>query len=228
MTASTRLTQLNNLVKIAGTLRLKNRTTVASAATIDATAAANTGNYWSVTGTTTITAITTDTNNNGRTIVLEFASAACQVTDNGTTLDLSENYISTAGGTLTLICDGTNWHEVCRSTLLLGTTQAVSMAGGASQTVTLTDAFVQMLIVTHSGGGAPANIVTINPSTTTARRLVLKCTSSAGADTVGATDGSNLKLNGNYTVSASTTGSLELICDGTNWIELTRITSGLQ
>jgi hypothetical protein len=34
------------------------------------------------------------------------------------------------------------------------------------------------------------------------------------------TDGSNLKLAGNFTTAADST--LELVCDGTNWIELGR------
>lgn len=65
-----------------------------------------------LTGTTTITSITAA--GRGQLLLLEFASAACQVT-NGSNLKLRANYVSTAFGTLLLECDGTNWIEVTRN-----------------------------------------------------------------------------------------------------------------
>lgn len=69
-----------------------------------------------ITGTTTITSITAG--GRGQLLLLEFASAACQVTD-GSNLKLKNNYISAADGTLLLECDGTNWIEVSRNPLNL-------------------------------------------------------------------------------------------------------------
>lgn len=40
------------------------------------------------------------------------------------------------------------------------------------------------------------------------------------ADVLTVTDGSNLKLNGNFVTTADDT--ITLICDGTNWVEMTR------
>lgn len=70
-----------------------------------------------VTGTTTITSIALPTGAGfqpgGRRVTLIFA-AALTVTG-GSNLKLNGNMVTTADDTLTLVCDGTNWHETARS-----------------------------------------------------------------------------------------------------------------
>lgn len=65
-----------------------------------------------ITGTTGITSITA-TGHSGAIVTLIFAGALT-VTDGGN-LKLAGNFVTTADDTLTLACDGTNWHECCRS-----------------------------------------------------------------------------------------------------------------
>ena len=73
-----------------------------------------------ISGTTTITAITKG--GRGQILILEFLSAACQVTNggSGSGLQLNGNYLSSSGvkGTLTLECDDAGkWIEVARTPL---------------------------------------------------------------------------------------------------------------
>lgn len=82
--------------------------TIASAATI---APGSGVRVCHITGTTTIGTITATYD--GHIIVLRFA-AACAVTD-GTQVKLAGAFTATAGSTLTLLCDGTNWSEVGRA-----------------------------------------------------------------------------------------------------------------
>jgi len=65
-----------------------------------------------ITGTNTITSIVAGAA--GRRVTLEFASAGCTVKV-ASTLRLNGDYIATAGGTLSLESDGTNWNETGRS-----------------------------------------------------------------------------------------------------------------
>lgn len=83
---------------------------VASAATISLPFHAQVVN---VTGTTTITSITATLTQAGRRVTLIFAGALT-FTD-GNNLKLSGDFVTTADDTITLVCDGTNWVEVCRS-----------------------------------------------------------------------------------------------------------------
>lgn len=69
------------------------------------------GNMFDITGTTGITSITIKTA--GTIVFLQFDSSLT-VTD-GSNLLLNGNFSATANDMLTLISDGTNWHEVCRS-----------------------------------------------------------------------------------------------------------------
>jgi hypothetical protein len=74
------------------------------------------GETFLVTGTTTITSIAPavfNSNFNGRKITLIFVGALT-FTDGGN-LKLAGNFVTTADDTITLVCDGTNWFEVCRS-----------------------------------------------------------------------------------------------------------------
>lgn len=82
--------------------------TVASASTITLPP----GNVFWITGTTGITSITAS--DEGRMVTLKFASNPT-VTD-GSNLKLAGNFSPNADSTLTLVCDGTNWYEVARST----------------------------------------------------------------------------------------------------------------
>lgn len=87
--------------------------TIASAAALLVPAL---GKIFRVSGTTTITSIATallDSNFAGREITLIF-NDALTFTD-GSNLKLAGNFVTTADDTITLVCDGTNWFEVCRS-----------------------------------------------------------------------------------------------------------------
>lgn len=72
-----------------------------------------TGNVFHVTGTTGITSITSTNFQAGVMITLIF-DGALTVTD-GSNLKVAGNFTTTADDTLTLVYDGTNWYEVCRS-----------------------------------------------------------------------------------------------------------------
>lgn len=69
------------------------------------------GESFSVSGTVNIGSITAS--NNGRIIYLSFQDVLT-VTD-GSNLKLAGNLVTTAGSTLTLLCDGTNWYELARA-----------------------------------------------------------------------------------------------------------------
>ena len=74
------------------------------------------GSIFSVTGTTNITSIAPaliDSNHAGRQITLIFAGILT-FTD-GSNLKLAGNLVTAADTTITLVSDGTNWFEVCRS-----------------------------------------------------------------------------------------------------------------
>lgn len=72
-----------------------------------------TGRVFHVTGTTTITSITSTNFGNGVVITLIF-DGSLTVTD-GSNLKLAGDFTATADDTLTLAYDGTNWFEVSRS-----------------------------------------------------------------------------------------------------------------
>lgn len=72
-----------------------------------------TGRVFHVTGTTTITSITSTNFQNGAVITLIF-DGILTFTDGGN-LKLAGNFVTTADDTITLVYDGTNWYEVCRS-----------------------------------------------------------------------------------------------------------------
>ncbi len=72
-----------------------------------------TGTYFDITGTNNITSIAAADSIAGRIIVLQF-DAILTFTD-GNNLKLAGNFVTTADDTITLISDGTNWHEIARS-----------------------------------------------------------------------------------------------------------------
>lgn len=69
------------------------------------------GNFFDITGTTTITSITAKS---AGTIVLLQFDGILTVTD-GSNLKLAGNFTTAAESTLTLVCDGTNWFEISRN-----------------------------------------------------------------------------------------------------------------
>lgn len=81
---------------------------VASAATITL---GNHSDYFNITGTTTITAVTASYA--GRVVTLKFAGILT-FTD-GSNLMLNGNFVTSADDTITLVSDGTNWYETVRS-----------------------------------------------------------------------------------------------------------------
>ena len=81
---------------------------VASATTVTL---GNDGNYFDITGTTTITSITAKTA--GTLIILQF-DGILTLTD-GSNLIMAGNFVTTANDTIMMVSDGTNWHEVARS-----------------------------------------------------------------------------------------------------------------
>lgn len=174
----------------------------ASAATVTLP---TTGTAMPVTGTTTITDITVQSV--GRLVVLQFASAL-QVT-NGNHLKLQGNYNAVAGDTLTLLSDGTNWYELARRTA--GAVIFTRVANTASAaTVTLPAGGLVVVPITGT--------TTITSITAAAAGTVAVLEFASAACQV--TNGSNLKLVGNYT--SVVLGTLTLQCDGTNWIEVAR------
>lgn len=92
-----------------GPVALPNGSAVASATALPLP----TGNIFHVTGTTTITSITTTGFSGGMTIVLIF-DGVLTFTD-GNNLKLAGNFVTTADDTITLAYDGTNFYEVERS-----------------------------------------------------------------------------------------------------------------
>jgi hypothetical protein len=84
--------------------------TIASASTINTPLLATVVN---ITGTTGIASITASNRDTGRTLTLIFANALT-VTD-GSNLKLNGNFVTAANSTLVLVCDGTNWYELSRS-----------------------------------------------------------------------------------------------------------------
>jgi len=72
-----------------------------------------TGRVFHVSGTTTITSITSTNFQSGAVITLIF-DGVLTFTD-GSNLKLAGDFVTTADDTITLAYDGTNWYEVCRS-----------------------------------------------------------------------------------------------------------------
>lgn len=88
----------------------------------------NDGNFFDITGTTTITSITAKTA--GTCVKLQF-DGILTVTD-GSNLKLNGDFITAAESTLTLVSDGTNWYEISRSPVLpaVGTSGNVLTSNG--------------------------------------------------------------------------------------------------
>ena len=86
---------------------------VASAATVTIPAYAGSPALVVITGTTGITSVTASWPH--RMVTLRFTDAAPGTVTDGSNLKLAGNFVPTTDDTITLICDGVNWHEVARS-----------------------------------------------------------------------------------------------------------------
>ena len=89
------------------------RTGIATVASATSLILTTVSTYFVVTGTTNITSIASGSTIIGRNVTLEF-SDVLTVTD-GNNLKLAGNFVTSAGDTLTLFCDGTDWYEQARS-----------------------------------------------------------------------------------------------------------------
>ncbi len=84
-----------------------------SVASATATVLGN-GNLFHITGTTTVTSVTTcDAANNGREVALIFDNILT-FTD-GSNLKIAGDFVTTADDSIKMVCDGTNWYEISRS-----------------------------------------------------------------------------------------------------------------
>lgn len=96
-------------IRDGGILNLSYGSSVASATALPAPS----GNTFHVTGTTTITSITTTGMIAGTTVTLIF-DGILTFTD-GSNLKLNGNFVTSADDTITLVYDGTNFYEIARS-----------------------------------------------------------------------------------------------------------------
>ncbi len=74
-----------------------------------------TGNYFKVTGTTTITSIVASTSWPGRQVVLEFAGILTFTAGGNLLLVGGADFVTSADDTIMLVTDRTNWREISRS-----------------------------------------------------------------------------------------------------------------
>lgn len=129
---------------------------VASSSTV---ALGNDGNFFNITGTTTITSITAKPA--GTVVWLRFAGIL--TVTSGSNLKLNGNFLTAADATLELVSDGTNWYEVSRQpikTSFIGQTDTPSSySGQANKIVTVNSGetavqFVSTLPVANGGTGS--------------------------------------------------------------------------
>jgi hypothetical protein len=122
--------------------------------------------------------------------------------------DAGKNINLTANATGVVNITGTIVHV---GSFAQGTCVTTTSAG----TITIDDCNVIVL----TGGTA---ITTINTCDTAAENISRELTIIWGVGaTFDVTDGSNLKLNGNFTTAVADS-TLKLICNGTNWVEISR------
>ena len=74
-----------------------------------------TGRVFHVTGTTTVTSITSTNYQSGAVITMIFDASLTFTHGNNIILAGAADFSATANDTLTMVYDGTNWYEVCRS-----------------------------------------------------------------------------------------------------------------
>jgi len=119
---ASKIRQSNSKTWVRNRLNTSKGADIASATTITL---GDDGNYFEVTGTTTITYITTTNWKPGAIVVLKFGGSLT-VTHNGGSpaatsaamlLSGAANFSATANDTLTLVYDGTTWREVARTAI---------------------------------------------------------------------------------------------------------------
>jgi len=232
VTPTTRATQIrrrvNGLIEMNATF-LYQRNPITAAATIDATTYANRGNYWTLTGATPVTAITADSSDNGRVLIITAAAAGVSLVD-GSNLVLYGDWVSVAAGdTIALIGDGTNWNEFGPRPATTAT-QTVTLTT-APQTVTVNSNTGYLRLTRADAAVAGDVIVTITYNTAfNGRRLTvyIENNDATGADDVIIQDNATHGLAGDFTVVGGGAGDgvLTLIGDGVlgRWNEVTRAT----
>lgn len=152
-----------------------------------------------VTGTTTITNITAG--RAGQEVTLLFAGATT-VEDSTGNLRLAGNFATVAGAALKLLCDGTNWNELSRTTNedVYPTIASASTLARPTARVCRVSGTTGITNITAGFAGQEVTLVF--------------------ADVLTVTDGGNLNLAGNFVTAAGST--LSLVCNGTSWFETGR------
>lgn len=119
----------------------------------------NDGIFFIITGTTTITSITAKPA--GAVVWLKFAGIL--TVQSGSNLSLNGNFLTSAGGTLQLVSDGTAWYEVSRQpikTTFVGQTDTPSSYSGQANKILAVNSgetgvqFITTLPVSNGGTGA--------------------------------------------------------------------------
>ncbi|MFA5322338.1 MAG: hypothetical protein WC373_06650 [Smithella sp.] len=98
-------------ITLNGTTNVKHGADIASPAGGELTL--GDGTYFDITGNNNITSIAAASSTNGRMVILRFEGTPT-FTDGGN-LKIAGNFVTSADDTITLICDGTDWYEMCRS-----------------------------------------------------------------------------------------------------------------
>ena len=127
------------------------------------------------------------------------------------------NNVSSAMASIRFYYDGTNWRQVGYEPWNNGSGLATSPAykgTNIASAATLTLGAGDVFVVTGT-----ADVTSITATTEDTGRVIWLIFSGAAA-TTGVTDGSNLKINGNFGYTADDT--MCLVCDGTNWYEVSR------
>lgn len=166
-------------------------------------------NLIKITSAGTVTSATIGPETIGRKVVL-LAGAAITLTP-GASLSLAGSFTMLSGDTITLVSDGTTWHELCRSAGAAPNSVA-TVAAAAAFPALATEATT--FLVT-AGTGAITSITT--SASIAGRVITLKF---AAACTF--TAGNNLKLAGGANFAADADDCIQLVTDGTNWYEISR------
>lgn len=182
------------------------------------TTALGRGDLFSITGVTQVDALTPFVTFDRRPVT--FVAAGLFVMSSGLgNLTTSGSWVPAVGDTITLRYDGSNWVEVCRSSVIFAPPGTVTFRSGASiasaTNVTLTAG--NYFVITGA--------VTINTIVTGASdngRVIFLIFSGAPTVNDNSTAAGNLNLNGNINFTASANACLTLISNTSGWFELAR------
>lgn len=137
---------------------------VASASTVNL---GNDGNFFNITGTTTITSITAKSA--GTVVWLRFTGVL--TVTNGSNLKLNGNFITSTDSMLQLVSDGTNWYEVSRqptTTTFLGLNDTPSSYSGQANKfvrVNAAETALEFVDAVYPVGSIYMSVVSTNPAT---------------------------------------------------------------